>query len=266
MEHTDPRSDTLMCCGSISRGVQRGHLRGRHHAFPAEHPAGAEVQSLLKMDVTVAYSELFREHELLEDKSLPLDISVVNSFALTNLGKEAKRPGAVITEAVERKHKMYQSMFPTLHGFCQRVRPWCRKCKPSLRLWWSRASISKVVCPLVGCVQQQKVERRHTYAEASASCCSTRSTPRGARRGAGSPIRTDVPATSKGRERFRALHHGAQPLRAQNHAQEGREARILHSRVNAKETQQVSGNACRCLCLISTGSHQEGPDMQASLS
>lgn len=49
------------------------------------------------MDVTLAHSMLFCGCKRREGNNFLIDLTVVNHYALTNLGKEAKRPRAIIS-------------------------------------------------------------------------------------------------------------------------------------------------------------------------
>lgn len=66
----------------------------------------------LRINVTVAHSELFREHGRLKGNTLLLYFTVVNSCAHTNPNGEVTRPGALITMAIKRKYTKYRNKFP----------------------------------------------------------------------------------------------------------------------------------------------------------
>ena len=64
------------------------------------------------MDITTGAGALFDNHPRLKNKSLLLDITIVNPCAGSNLGNAARHVGKHLADAVERKKYQYRGSFP----------------------------------------------------------------------------------------------------------------------------------------------------------
>ena len=71
----------------------------------------------LRMDITTGAGALFDNHPRLKNKSLLLDITIVNPCAGSNLGNAARHVGKHLADAVERKKYKYRGSFPATHYF-----------------------------------------------------------------------------------------------------------------------------------------------------
>ena len=70
----------------------------------------------LRMDITTEAGALFDNHSRLKNKTLLLDITIVNSCAGSNLGNTARHVGKHLADAVERKKNKYQGLFPATYS------------------------------------------------------------------------------------------------------------------------------------------------------
>ena len=70
----------------------------------------------LRMDITTEAGALFDNHPRLKDKALPLDITIVNPCAGSNLGNAARHVGEHLADAVERKKNEYRGSFPATYS------------------------------------------------------------------------------------------------------------------------------------------------------
>ena len=74
-------------------------------AWPFRERANGQNYRLnpLRMDITTETGALFDNHPPLKNKALPLDITIVNPWAGSNLGNVAHHVGKHLADAVERK-------------------------------------------------------------------------------------------------------------------------------------------------------------------
>lgn len=84
----------------------------------------------VRVDFTVAYSELFRWCERLEGNKLLLNLTVVNPCPPTKRDKGVKRPGALTPEGVGRKHNRNRGTrslpTPYFYRLCRFKGSWIR--------------------------------------------------------------------------------------------------------------------------------------------
>ena len=70
----------------------------------------------LRMDITTETGALFDNHPRLKNKSLLLDITIVNPCAGSNLGNAARHVGKHLIDAVERKQNKYRGSFLAIYS------------------------------------------------------------------------------------------------------------------------------------------------------
>ena len=70
----------------------------------------------LRMDITTEAGALFDNHPRLKNKAVPLDITIVNPCAGSNLGNAARHVGKHLADAVERKKNKYRGSFPATYS------------------------------------------------------------------------------------------------------------------------------------------------------
>ena len=68
------------------------------------------------MDITTEAGALLDNHPRLKNKTLLLDITIVNPCAGSNLGNAARHVGKPLADAVERKKNKYQGSFPATYS------------------------------------------------------------------------------------------------------------------------------------------------------
>lgn len=167
-----------MLQSAVTRSLQECSLAiciGDTPLFRLNAYAGRGSNSL-RMDATVANSELFCGHEQQEGQNLLLEPGVIIPCAPMNLETEAKRAGFIIAAVVRREIIKYRGeSFPlptsSFRCPCQCARLWARMPKASSRLWRPDASASKIVHPFDEHARQKEIERRHTYAAAASPSC-----------------------------------------------------------------------------------------------
>ena len=70
----------------------------------------------LRMDITTEAGALFDDHPRFKNKTLLLDITIVNPCAGSNLGNAARHVGKYLADAVERKKNKYRGSFPATYS------------------------------------------------------------------------------------------------------------------------------------------------------
>ena len=70
----------------------------------------------LRMDITTEAGALFVNHPRLKNKTLLLDITIVNPCAGSNLGNASRHVGKHLTDTVERKKNKYWGSFPATYS------------------------------------------------------------------------------------------------------------------------------------------------------
>ena len=70
----------------------------------------------LHMDIATEAGALSDNHPRLKNKTLLLDITIVNSCAGSNLGNTARHVGKHLADTVERKKNKYQGLFPATYS------------------------------------------------------------------------------------------------------------------------------------------------------
>ena len=68
------------------------------------------------MDIATEARVLFNNHPRLKDRALPLDITIVNPCASSNLGNAAHHVGKHLADTVERKKNKYRGSFPATYS------------------------------------------------------------------------------------------------------------------------------------------------------
>ena len=68
------------------------------------------------MDITEA-GALFDNHPRRKNKALLLDITIVNSYASSNLENAVRHAGKYLADAIERKKNKYRGSFPAIYSF-----------------------------------------------------------------------------------------------------------------------------------------------------
>ena len=71
--------------------------------------------NLLRTDITTEAGELFDNHPRLKNKTLLLDIAIVNPCVDSNLGNAARHVEKHVANAVERKKNKYRGSFPATY-------------------------------------------------------------------------------------------------------------------------------------------------------
>ena len=77
------------------------------------------------MDITTEAGALFDNHPRLKNKTLLLDITIVNPCAGSNLGNAARHVGKHLADAVERKKNKYRGSFPATYSLLSLARLTC---------------------------------------------------------------------------------------------------------------------------------------------
>ena len=90
------------------------------------------------MDITTEAGALFDNHPRLKNKTLLLDITIVNPCAGSNLGNAARHVGKHLADAVERKKNKYRGWFPAAYSLLPLAMSTCdevlaQMCMPSSR-------------------------------------------------------------------------------------------------------------------------------------
>ena len=89
----------------------------------------------LRMDITREAGAPFDNHPRLKNKALPLDITIVNSCAGSNLGNAARHVGKHLANAVELKKTSIEARSPlptpSFLSFCRLVLRLAQTCMPS---------------------------------------------------------------------------------------------------------------------------------------
>ena len=97
--------------------------------WPFREGASKQNGSLnpLRMDTATGTSTL-RQTPGSKSKALPLDITIVNPRASSNLENAARHARKHLVDAVERKKKEYQGSFPAMCSFLLVLSTWSEAC------------------------------------------------------------------------------------------------------------------------------------------